>query len=386
MPRFLPEAEPGEPVVSRKQATDLLMDWLREAEREYRGKEVEWDTKARSECIYRFRASELYLGPLTRAAFAGWAARELKIQPKEAHRTRLIPFSVNTVQWDFLGRVLDERYLKDLAVRAVILKARQFGISTLVAAMQFFFVTSKDNINATTLAHKADATANLYEMSKRYLRNLKNQPRMLRTNARELVMAPPFDSRLRLETAEAKETGRSSTNQIVHASEEAFWRTAKVSRLGLMQTVPDAPGTMVFEESTANGIGNVFHTQYELGKRSAGSMFSVFYPWWVHAPYQVPNLKRSKELEILGSLDEEETWQREAYDLTAGQILWRRITIETKCGGDLLLFNQEYPHNDRVAFLTSGAPVFDQDVLSRRLEEAGSRSPLFKGLLVPAED
>ena len=45
-------------------------------------------------------------------------------------------------------------------------------------------------------------------------------------------------------------------------------------------------------------------------------------------------------------------------------------------------FNQEYPSRPEVAFASSGAPVFDQVEISRRLDAAKESKPVFRGLLM----
>lgn len=71
-------------------------------------------------------------------------------------------------------------------------------------------------------------------------------------------------------------------------------------------------------------------------------------------------------------------WQKVSYD----QLAWRRSKIEDKdFGGDLDLFNQEMPSRPRVAFLSSGRSVFDQDLITRMMSAAKDKPPLFRGTL-----
>jgi hypothetical protein len=44
-------------------------------------------------------------------------------------------------------------------------------------------------------------------------------------------------------------------------------------------------------------------------------------------------------------------------------------------------FHQEYPSNDREAFLVSGRPVFDLHLLEARSLVAQDRKPVFQGIL-----
>ena len=47
---------------------------------------------------------------------------------------------------------------------------------------------------------------------------------------------------------------------------------------GIMQAVPDAPGTEVILESTANGMGNLFHQLWQQAETGDGEYESIFIP------------------------------------------------------------------------------------------------------------
>lgn len=68
------------------------------------------------------------------------------------------------------------------------------------------------------------------------------------------------------------------------------------------------------------------------------------------------------------------------------QLVWRRMKMADKdfTGGEdpVGKFNQEYPSRPEVAFASSGAPVFDQAEISRRLDEAAQSKPMFRGILM----
>ena len=68
-----------------------------------------------------------------------------------------------------------------------------------------------------------------------------------------------LDSGYKVGTAGTKGVGRSSTIQLFHGSEVAFWPHADAHAAGVLQAVPDVEGTEVILESTANGVGNLFH-------------------------------------------------------------------------------------------------------------------------------
>ena len=166
-------------------------------------------------------------------------------------------------------------------------------------------------------------------------------------------------------TAGKGEVGRSKTIHLLHCSELAFWPDADVTMLSLLQAVPDDPKTMVFEESTPNGIGNRFYRDYQAARKGESASFYLFIPWFEHREYSRP-LEVSAE-EFADSLDGEERQLREQYTLTLEQLYWRRWCVKNKCGDDSEKFKQEYPSNDVECFLLSGRPRFDPHVLTKLL-------------------
>ena len=110
-------------------------------------------------------------------------------------------------------------------IRIIILKARQEGFSTLTEALIFHGAVTHTNREALIVAHREDATGNLFRMSKRYYEMLDApmKPMLKASNARELVFENPsknhrerearpgLRSRIRCVTAGGKGIGRSDT-------------------------------------------------------------------------------------------------------------------------------------------------------------------------------
>ncbi|MCK4649244.1 hypothetical protein KAT51_06955, partial [bacterium] len=63
----------------------------------------------------------------------------------------------------------------------------------------------------------------------------------------------------------------------------------------------------------------------------------------------------------------------EKYDLTLEQLNWRRWAIVNKCGGEMAIFNREYPESWDVAFQTSGKTFFNQPSLQKQLKQRPKR-------------
>lgn len=256
-------------------------------------------------------------------------------------------------------------------MRIIILKARQMGFSTLTEAIIFWLTVTSCNCESLIVAHTTEATKNLFQMSKRFLDNLPERlkPMQKSSNAQELVFDRParytgsrkgLNSRIRCTTAGGEGIGRSYTLRAAHLSEFAFWPGDKLSTLiGLMQAVPDRPGTLVIIESTANGYDE-FKKQWDAAVenqlRGRDGFLPVFFAWYEMDEYRravPPGFQRTQEEEALAA----------TFGLDDAQLAWRRWCIEINCGGDLNKFHQEYPATPDEAFISTGSCVFDKNAL-----------------------
>jgi hypothetical protein len=283
------------------------------------------------------------------ADFYLYAEKNLKVRDKDGSIVQFIP---NSVQ-----KKLVELVLLELAagrpVRFIILKARQMGISTIIEAIIFWYTATHKNISATIVAHLDDASRNIYEMFRRYYDNALPtfQPK-LRYNTKKDLTFEVLGSTIMTGSAESKEIGRSRTNQILHNSEVAFWANGQELVAGLMQTVPMRANTMVFHESTANGIGGYFYETWQSAKRGDSTFTPVFFAWFDTDEYRV-------NLPVQGiSLSDSEKAMKLTYKLEDTQLMWYRMKLR-EFGNDTDRMKQEYPSNDMEAFIASGRPRFD---------------------------
>ncbi len=295
----------------------------------------------------------------------------LKIRTKTGE---LVPLTLNEPQRR-LYSVIAERYRAGKPVRVIILKARQMGFSTLTEGIVFWATATRQNTDSMIIAHKDEATANLFRMSKLFYEQLPPpiKPMLQASNAQELNFDKPsrdkserkgLKSRIRCATAGGSGQGRSYTLRNVHMSEFAFWPGDKLETYsGIMQAVPDEPGTIVIVESTANGY-DMFKTLWDRAvtaqqRGDEEGFIPVFFPWYEMSEYRrtvPPNFEftaEERELQKTFNLDDE-------------QIAWRRWCIDTNCGGDLNKFKQEYPATPDEAFIATGLCVFDKEALVLR--------------------
>lgn len=303
--------------------------------------------------------------------FDRFAREHLKIKPKLPGP--VVPLVLNRAQL-YVRQRLDEQIAQTGRVRALLLKARQQGFSTYIGARYYHRASHNDGLNVFILTHEDDATSNLFGMVERYHENNTSptKPVTSADNAKELIF-PHLDSGYSVGTAGAKARGRSKTVHLFHGSEVAFWPNAPTHFAGVVQAIPDLPGTEVVLESTANGVGGEFHERWQQAESGIGDYITIFVPWFWSDEYRRPVPEGF-------TLTDDETEYAESYHLELSQMVWRRAKIaELK---DPLLFMQEYPATAAEAFQTTGHDSFIKptDVLAARKNERAAIGPLVIGV------
>jgi hypothetical protein len=283
--------------------------------------------------------------------FVHYASRCLKIRTKF---DGIKPFILNKSQM-YIHELVEKQKRETGKVRVIIVKGRQQGCSTYIEGRFYWLVTHHFGLRAFILTHDATATNNLFEMAQRYHEYCPNivRPSVEASNAKELVFAG-LDSGYKLGTAGNKAVGRSSTIQLLHGSEVAYWPNASEHSKGILQAVPGGTGTEIFIESTANGQGNYFHEQWQLAEKGLSDFIPIFIPWFWDNDYvkEVPK-------DFIPTDEEEELIAY--YNLSPSQIMWRRHKImdfSSRGVDGTKSFYQEYPCNSTEAFQLSGEDSF----------------------------
>jgi hypothetical protein len=180
---------------------------------------------------------------------------------------------------------------------------------------------------------------------------------------------------LQIDTAANKSLGRGGTLHYVHASEVAFWERAEDPILAINQSVPQHWDTLVFWESTANGMHNLFHRSWIAAERGESDMEPIFLSWKGFPEYSLP-VSQPERLQ----LSQEEEAYAGKYDLSREQIKWACHTRKNQCHDSWEKFHQEYPVAPQLAFTFTGMPWFNQDVIHESLA-SHARPPLKRGYL-----
>ncbi|API58460.1 hypothetical protein BSL82_03385 [Tardibacter chloracetimidivorans] len=290
--------------------------------------------------------------------FNYYAPVALQIRTKESE---ILPLKLNEAQKRLL-EVIDTQLRTDGKVRIVILKGRQMGLSTAVGAWMYWWVSQRKAQKALVMTHKADSTAALFDMTKRFYDNtpVELKPQTKYSSKRELKFGV-LDSGYMVATAGGDSVARGETINVAHLSELAFWPKSSANDIlsGLLDAIPNSRGSAVFIESTANGVSGPFYEFWKGAEQGKNGYYPLFLPWFIDPGYRekVPTgFQRTPDEEALV----------ERFGLDDAQLQFRRRKIAEK---GLDLWNQEYPNTPEDAFLTSGRPVFNSHVLAKRLPD-----------------
>jgi large subunit ribosomal protein L25 len=206
------------------------------------------------------------------------------------------------------------------------------------------------------VAHDAPATANIFGMTKRIHDKMPEimKPATSYSSKKELVFSA-LDSSYIVATAGGDGIGRSEMFTGAHLSEAAWWPqgSAEDNHAGLMDCIPNAPGMLVFEESTANSY-NMFFQHWQAALKGESVFEAIFLSWLMADEYRAPVTEGFER-----TPDEEEIVK--LYGATDEQLMFRRHKIAEK-GADL--FKQEFPLCAEEAFLTTGHPVFKPEAIA----------------------
>jgi|TARA_R110002051_G_scaffold143306_1_gene216275 hypothetical protein len=254
-----------------------------------------------------------------------------------------ILFNLRGAQSEALKRWDNNRY-------SLTLKARQIGWTTLVAAHQFWLAFFREDQNIIDLSRTEREAVLLLRKTKYGFKHLPlwmvergpesmvdHQQRMVFSNGSQITSMPS-----------ASDPARGESASLVVVDEWAFLPNPEEAWASI-EPVADVGGRII-GLSTANGSGNFFHHLWTGATTGNNKFDAMFFPW-------------------SASEDRDESW------------------YEGKCKSMLpWQLAQEYPTSPEEAFVRSGNPVFDLDILDRmsvhfRAGEQGYLHELQKNVL-----
>lgn len=329
--------------------------------------------------------------------FPFWTATLVYIHNKNAGKDVL--FRLWHPQRILVSR-FEEKRKAGKPIRLILLKARQWGGSTTtqlyMAWLQFFH---KKGLNSLIIAHQGTASDEIKDMFdlmiKRhpveFLHKLgdtfsEDEPKLVGVGkSGSTHRVPQRDCKIKVGTAERPNGCRGGAYSLVHLSEVGLWqKTDGKSPEDIVRSACSGilaqPYTMIVMESTANGTGNFFHTEYTAAADpTVKSQYEALFIAWFQIEHYSRPFNSADELQDFA----QHLWdnRNNAYAPSnreeSGRYLWslweKGATLEAinwyvyeRAGkNDFAVMASEYPSDDVEAFVHSGSMVFDKYLVKR---------------------
>ncbi|MFL1781252.1 hypothetical protein ABSA28_00972 [Candidatus Hepatincolaceae symbiont of Richtersius coronifer] len=294
--------------------------------------------------------------------FSHFSQIALSIRSK---KSQINKFILNTEQL-YIDQILQQQKKETGKVRAIILKGRQIGSTTYLAARGYHFVITNKGSRAFVLAHRQSATNNIFDIILRYHAYSPDflKPQLL-LNRNKILNFNKLDSSYVFSTAGGNEVGRSDTIQFFHGSEVAYWMKEENHLASALVAVPDHKGTEIILESTSNGPKGMFYEICLEALKEKSEFKLIFLPWYWHKEYAVAPEKVSQfNKDFLLP----QGWQEygENYQLSSAQLYWaylknKMLNINSSYGDNdqpCARFYQEFPASVNEAFKFSKSNTF----------------------------
>ena len=326
-----------------------------------------------------------------------------------------IPFRLNYPQTILLAELEDMR-LEGIPIRIILLKARQWGGSTLVqlyiAWIQLFV---KEGWYSVIIAQTKDTAKRIKAMYKKTLEQIpgfvfgtgKIQFSPYEKSASDSIITdesgkPVRDNVVTVASYENFESVRGMDFAMSHFSEVAYWRTTESKSAEQVVTNIDSnileePLTIEVSESTANGMNGFFYDEYQLAKAGKSSRKAVFIPFFFIENDMIRFRSKQEKVLFAGNLiknkqahaapDETSESGEYLYSLwtkgaTLEHINW--YVKKRKSFHDHAQMASEAPSDDVECFKFSGNRVFNIYLVDT-LKEEYARTPIFVGNIIESK-
>jgi hypothetical protein len=300
--------------------------------------------------------------------FEFWAATSATIYDKDGTPTLL---SLNRSQRSML-KTFEEDRIAGKPIRIILLKARQFGGSTLIQLymswLQLFHKTRWNSAICTTVENQAKHIRGMFTRMANYhpheLMSINLAP-YEGSSKNKIILER--ECMLAIGSYEEPENLRGHTFHMLHASEVASWRdtdnrTGSEFLQSLRAAIPKRPYTMIALESTAKGVGNFFHKEWQAAKQGRSGYKPIFIPWFMIEEY----MELVPDYAAFIDRMSERAWELWSMGATLEGINWYFNWKEGENYNDWQMC-EEFPSNDIEAFTSSGQRIFNPvDVAAMR--------------------
>ena len=358
------------------------------------------------ESVGKSMLEEMFERLRIRHDFPYWAARYVRIKPKGGGPD--VAFTLNRPQRKFV-EMLEGMRQRDMPVRVILLKARQWGGSTCAQLYRAWLqLVHCVGLNSLIIAHQGAGSDEIKDMFDRMIQNYpmkmlaepgetvgEKEKKTVRVgNSGSTMRLVRRDCKIKVGTAERPDSCRGGDYNLVHLSEVGIWKMTdgkcpedivRSACSGILLQ----PLTMIVLESTANGRGNYFHREYLAACRGDSQFQPLFVAWYEIDTYAIPFRDEKAREHFARILLEKRDESAESGRRESGRYLWslweRGATLEAINWyvAERLKYSDhsgmasEYPSDEIEAFNHSGQRVFALEAVERM--RADIEEPLARG-------
>ena len=280
---------------------------------------------------------------------------------EEKDSSDLVPFKMNKPQ-SYIYEMVMKQLAEEGKVRALWLKSRQQGSSTLAAAMTVHNGMFNPRSACKIYVHKYDALKEFKDQTyMALLRNMKlpdfSYDQLFSEDSQDYKVFAHNQSSLSFKWASGLESARGSKSHYVHCSEAAYYDLADEKGgakliAALLQSVPPNSGHLILE-STSYGRRGKF---YEMWNNPDNGFIKIFCPWFWSDEYRItapPGFQLDDIPPGDGEMSEVE--YAKTYGLDDDQMCFRRQRI---AANGLSEWKREFPATASEAFSHTEADSF----------------------------
>ncbi|HAS57964.1 MAG TPA: hypothetical protein DCS64_05610, partial [Algoriphagus sp.] len=299
--------------------------------------------------------------------FEFWAFTGIRIKNKQGGND--IPFALNNGQRKLLRELMD-MFDRKKPIRVILLKARQWGGSTLTQIFMLWIqARHKTNWNSLIAAHLKQAATNIRAMLKKAVNTYPYESLTIKPfeGTTNIKIIPERSNKITVGSMETPDSIRSEDLAMAHLSEVGLWKKTEGKQpkdliQSILGTIEIKPYTMIVMESTAKGVGNFFHQSWTEAKRT-GHYRPVFVAWFEIEMYRLEFESEEEKLQLIKTLSEYEQYLWKIGASLEGINWYRAKLAEYK--GDMVSMASEYPSDDVEAFQSSGQRFFPVGVVQK---------------------
>lgn len=223
--------------------------------------------------------------------FELWCYMGVRIRTKDG---TIMPLLLNRPQRRYAELLMNEFFARR-PLRIVLLKARQWGGSTLTQAF-FAWVQlyHRSGWNAAVVTDVQDQARHILGM---YRTLAEHYPMGSITfssyrGAQNVQYVQEADAYVGVASVQNPNAVRSYTYHMLHLSEVGLWPSTEVTSAedlaqSLLAGLPERPYTACVMESTAKGVGNYFHKKWQQAERGESNFKPLFVPWFEIEDYRL---------------------------------------------------------------------------------------------------